>query len=167
MIRKERNKLTEDRELIDPDTRCLAENIYHEARNESTAGMVAVGNVTLNRVESDHFPNTICNVVHEGPHYESYKTRQFKDLPDDLRIYYPKKNRCQFSWYCDGLSDSIRNKRKFQQILELSVDIRKKIYPDITDGATHYHADYVHPKWADVYKKTVTIDTHIFYRHNK
>lgn len=167
MLRKERDKITHDNELIDPQTRCLAENIYHEARNESTAGMVAVGNVTLNRMESSHFPNTICDVVHQGPHYESYKTKQFPDLPDDLRIYYPKKNRCQFSWYCDGLSDAIKNKRKFQQILELSVDIRKKVYPDITDGATHYHADYVHPRWADVYTKTVTIDTHIFYRNEK
>ncbi len=152
--------------LIDPNTLCLAENIYHEARNEPTAGMVAVGNVTMNRVGSKRFPNSICEVVHQGPHYESHKTRYDKDLPDNLRIYYPKKHRCQFSWYCDGLSDAIYNKRKFQHILELSVEIRRRVYPDITDGATHYHADYVHPKWADVYKHTVTIDTHIFYKHD-
>jgi N-acetylmuramoyl-L-alanine amidase len=153
--------------LIDPNTFCLAENIYHEARNEPTAGMVAVGNVTINRVISDRFPNTICQVVHQGPHYESWKTNQQPDLPDEARIYYPKKHRCQFSWYCDGVSDEIRSKRKFQQILELAVDVRKRIYPDITDGATHYHADYVDPSWSKVYTRTVTIDTHIFYKHDK
>jgi spore germination cell wall hydrolase CwlJ-like protein len=152
--------------LIDPNTFCLAENIYHEARNEPTAGMVAVGNVTMNRVYSKRFPNSICTVVHQGPHYESWKTRNLPDLPDESRVYYPIKHRCQFSWYCDGLSDDIRNKRKFQQILELAVDIRKKIYPDITDGATHYHANYVDPSWAKVYNKTVTINTHIFYKHD-
>ena len=152
--------------LIDPNTFCLAENIYHEARNEPTAGMVAVGNVTINRVISDQFPNTICEVVHQGPHYESWKTKQQSNLPDELRVYYPKRHRCQFSWYCDGLSDEIRSKRKFQHILELAVDIRKRIYPDITDGATHYHADYVDPSWSKVYTRTVTIDTHIFYKHD-
>lgn len=152
--------------LIDPNTFCLAENIYHEARNEPTAGMIAVGNVTINRVLSTRFPNTICSVVHQGPHYESWKTQSQPDLPDDSRIYYPKKHRCQFSWYCDGVSDEIKSKRKFQQILELAVDIRKRIYPDITDGATHYHADYVDPSWSKVYTRTVTIDTHIFYKHD-
>ena len=152
--------------LIDPNTFCLAENIYHEARNEPTAGMVAVGNVTINRVASDQFPNTICEVVHQGPHYESWKTKKIPELPDELRIYYPKRHKCQFSWYCDGLSDEIRSKRKFQHILELAVDIRKRIYPDITDGATHYHADYVDPSWSKVYTRTVTIDTHIFYKHD-
>lgn len=152
-------------DLIDPDTLCMAQNIYHEARNESTAGMIAVGNVTLNRVEDPRFPSTVCEVVFQGPHYESWKTRQQDDLPEEERTYYPKKNRCQFSWYCDGQSDDITNKKLFQQILELSVEVRRGVYPDITDGATHYHADYVNPWWSRVYKKTVTIDTHIFYRN--
>ena len=160
MIRLELKKEDESN-LIDPETLCMAQNIYHEARNESTAGMVAVGNVTLNRVNDARFPSSVCGVVHEGPHYESWKTKQIKELPDDLRVYYPKRDRCQFSWYCDGLSDAIKNKKKFQHILELSVEVRRGVYPDITDGATHYHADYVHPSWADVYKRTVTIDRHI------
>lgn len=152
------------RTLIDPNTLCLAENIYHEARNEPTAGMIAVGNVTINRVESDQWPNTICDVVYQGPHYESWSTKPIKDLPDDQRVYFPIKHKCQFSWYCDGLSDRIKQKTKFQQILELSVEIRRKVYPDITDGATHYHAYYVSPHWSKVLTRTVTIDRHIFYK---
>jgi spore germination cell wall hydrolase CwlJ-like protein len=37
---------------------------------------------------------------------------------------------------------------------------------DFTEGATHYHADYVNPRWASQkdFIKTVQIDTHRFYR---
>ena len=35
---------------------------------------------------------------------------------------------------------------------------------DPTDGATHYHADYVSPWWAVHYKHTVTVGSHRFYR---
>ena len=36
---------------------------------------------------------------------------------------------------------------------------------DITDGATHYHADYISsPRWAEPRRKTEEIDTHIFYK---
>jgi spore germination cell wall hydrolase CwlJ-like protein len=39
---------------------------------------------------------------------------------------------------------------------------------DITDGATHYHADYIDsPRWASLRDKTMQIDTHIFYNKNK
>ena len=45
------------------DIHCLAENIYFEARGESTAGKMAVALVTLNRVMDERFPDTICGVV--------------------------------------------------------------------------------------------------------
>ena len=37
---------------------------------------------------------------------------------------------------------------------------------DFTRGATHYHADYVNPKWNrhDEVERIVQIDNHIFYR---
>ena len=38
---------------------------------------------------------------------------------------------------------------------------------DITDGATHYHADYVFPAWRRTKTKTIEIDDHIFYRWEK
>src|SRR5210317_740749 len=75
---------------------CLAENIYFEARAEGVEGKAAVANVTRNRVESEQFPNTYCGVVYEGPVRESWKTKQIKDLPDNQRVYYPRKHRCQF-----------------------------------------------------------------------
>ena len=71
---------------------CLADNIYFEARNQGFAGWVAVAQVTLNRVRDDRFPNTICEVVKQGLTYESG---------------FPIRDKCQFSWYCDGKSDTI------------------------------------------------------------
>ena len=38
---------------------------------------------------------------------------------------------------------------------------------DITEGATHYHADYVLPDWAATKRKTIEIEDHIFYRWGK
>lgn len=139
--------------IIDPQVACLAQNIYHEARNESTAGWIAVADVTMNRVKSSAFPNTICEVVYESPHYKSSVSGKL----------YPYKNRCQFSWYCDGKSDEVKNMRKYKQIYAVA-KLTLKTELDITDGALFYHADYVKPHWADKMDVTARIDAHIFYK---
>ena len=41
------------------------------------------------------------------------------------------------------------------------------IVVDITEGATHYHADYVYPAWRKTKTKTIEIEDHIFYRWEK
>ena len=145
--------------------RCLALNVYHEARSQGTAGLFGVTAVVLNRVNDKRFPNTICEVVKQGPTRESWKTKQHKDLLDDERIYYPVRNKCQFSWYCDGKNDTPRNKEKYQEILDLVKAILYNELPfiDITDGALFYHADYVNPSWAKTKQRTTEIDDHIFY----
>ena len=89
------------------ELKCMAENIYFEGRAEPMIGKIAIGHVVMNRIEDERFPNTICGVVHQGPVRESWKTRQHKDLPKEKRIYYPIKNRCQFSWWCDGQKDIV------------------------------------------------------------
>ena len=139
---------------------CLAMNIYHEARNESLSGKIAVILVTMNRVADERFPASICKVVHEGKHYYSEKKKK----------YYPFRDRCQFSWYCDGKSDEPRNKRAWAYSLALSEYFLKRsmMIIDFTEGATHYHAGWMEkfPRWANLkgFTKTVTIDTHLFYR---
>jgi spore germination cell wall hydrolase CwlJ-like protein len=136
---------------VDPiELECMSKNIYFEASTESTAGKIAVGQVVLNRKDSISFPNTVCDVVYEGKHYKSG---------------FPVRDRCQFSWYCDGKHD-----RPFRgKLWENSVELAKFLLEsndlvDITDGATFYHADYISaPRWASAKIKTVTIDRHIFY----
>jgi spore germination cell wall hydrolase CwlJ-like protein len=147
-------------ELYQRDSYCLAQNIYHEARNQPTAGQLAVASVTINRVNDPRFPNTICDVVMEGPHRPSWK---------GTGEMIPVRNRCQFSWYCDGKSDVPKNEELFQDILVLTEGVVSgsiKVM-DITEGATHYHADYVMPAWAETKTKTIEIEDHIFYRWEK
>ena len=142
---------------------CLALNIYFEAGVESTAGKLAVANVTINSKNSSDYPNTICSVVKEGKHYHDKKV--------DKR--YPLRDRCQFSWYCDGLVDKPKKGRTWNTSLEVAEIALKKHYADIlidiTDGSTHYHANWMekYPSWAYTKKKMATIDRHIFYKSKK
>jgi len=138
---------------------CLAMNVYHEARNESLSGKIGVILVTMNRVADKRFPATICGVVKQGKHWFSAKRNK----------WYPAKNRCQFSWYCDGRSDKPENKRAwiYSQALTEYFLKRSMLFIDFTEGATHYHAEYISlPRWAKSkdFIKTVRIDTHLFYR---
>ena len=133
------------------DTMCLAKNIYFEARSESTAGRIAVAWTVINRVRHKRFPNSVCEVVEQGLKYENG---------------FPKRNKCQFSWYCDGQPDIIRNVNEWRDAYRLAsyVSSGRDHLVDITDGSLWYHADYVYPKWAKHKRKTAKIDTHIFYR---
>ena len=143
----------------DKEVTCMAKNIFFDAAIESTAGKLAVAHVTLNRVDSKQFPSTVCEVVYEGPHYTGSNG-----------TLYPVRDRCQFSWYCDGKGDDPREgSRLWEDAQELAkyVLLRQEELPDITDGALHYHASYIDaPKWAKKTKITTKIDTHIFYRLN-
>ena len=147
-----KNLLVDEKEVM-----CMAKNIFFEAAIESTAGKLAVAQVTLNRVNSKYYPNTVCEVVYEGPHYTTSNGLQL-----------PVRDRCQFSWYCDGKGDEPRIESRLwidTQELAKYVLLRQDELPDITDGALNYHADYIAaPRWAGRKHKTAKIDTHIFYR---
>ncbi len=142
------------------EQKCLADNIYWEARNQSAKGMIGVALVTRNLVNDDRFPHSYCEVIKQGPERPSWK---------DKTIMVPLRHRCQFSWYCDGKSDNIPFVD--HDIYEFARSLAFKIYnghlADFTNGATHYHADYVKPEWAATKEKTIVIDQHIFYRWEK
>lgn len=129
-----------EKELI-----CLARNIYYEAANEPFEGQVAVAQVTLNRVESNLFPNDVCKVVYQ------------KNV-----IY--EKTVCQFSWFCDR-SSFIKPIHK--EAYEQSMEVAKKVLlegfrlPSIKESL-FYHADYVNPKWRK--ERVAKIGRHIFYK---
>ena len=148
------------------EARCLAENVYHEARNQGTAGWLAVASVTMNRVIDNRFPNTICEVVFQAETKESWKTKSKKDILASERIFNPIRHRCQFSWYCDGKSDDINNVSVYMEIMQFSrlLLTSETVMFDITDGATFYHADSITPSWAKSKIKTIEIGDHIFYR---
>lgn len=136
------------------ETGCLALNIYHEARGQSIAGQIAVGQVTLNRVRDSRWPNSVCEVITQGPHRASWK---------GTGEMIPIRHRCQFSWYCDGKSDKINQPEVYQKIFNLAQILMNQDMIDITSKATHYHADYVQPSWAKTKRRTTKIEDHIFY----
>ena len=82
---------------VNEEVECLAQNMYWESRNQSFRGLLAVGNVVMNRVADSRFPNTVCEVVHQAVMIKSWKTGE----------YIPKRNACHFSWYCDGKAEII------------------------------------------------------------
>ena len=136
---------------MDNDYHCLASNIYWESRNQSLGGKMAVAQVVMNRVDNKRFPDTICGVVKQTKYYPSGGI----DLHD-----------CQFSWYCDGLIDEpLRNEKHiYEEVFYLAVNMIEQDSIDITEGATHYHSNKVHPYWADSLQRMTQIDDHIFYK---
>lgn len=157
-------------EESNPEAYCLAQNIYWESSVDNLAGQAAVADVVLNRVEDMRWPNTICDVVKEGPVRESWKTKKDPNLPDRERIYNPIRNRCQFSWYCDGRSENVMTPEenpKWRLAQEIAYKMIHYGYlRGISEGATHYHATYVSPAWSKQYTLIGRIGLHIFYRHN-
>ena len=147
----------------DADVNCLAKNIYFEAGVESTAGKLAVANVTINRATHANFPNTICGVVHQGIH--RYNERMGEHVP--------VRDRCQFSWYCDGMGDNPRKGRTWESAQDLAKKVLVNYYDkaliDITDGAMYYHANWMekYPSWSKKKKVMASIDRHIFYGGKK
>ena len=151
-----------DKYIDKKEITCLAKNMYFEARNEGTAGVLGVTNVVLNRVKSDLYPNTICGVI------EDAKISQWWLKEKGLKK--PIKHMCQFSWYCDGKKDELINKEK-NRAWKTAEDIAFQIlafdkWNGVMEGATHYHADYVNPKWMHQLKRITKIDDHIFYKRN-
>ena len=153
-----------------PQIFCLAKNIYFEAGIDNKAGMYAVADVTLNRVNDLRWAHTVCGVVYEGHMRESWKTKQDPSLPKELREFYPILHKCQFSWYCDGKPDTIPyGSDNWVRSQEVAWDIYvNATMRGITDGAVHYHATYVKPNWrTDRGMHSVgRIGAHIFYRRD-
>ncbi len=135
------------------DIFCMAKNIYFEAGNQPIAGKIAVAQVVQNRVKNRDYPNTICGVVYQARWKENWKGNM-----------YPVRNMCQFSWFCDGKSDEPEDSVTWDIALMTARAVHWGEYGDITEGATHYHNDSVHPYWADSLNETVVINNHIFYK---
>jgi len=127
---------------IRDEQRCLALNLYFEARGEGRSGMIAVGWTVLNRIRSHDFPATPCAVVREGG----------------------ERPPCQFSWWCDGKSDRPRNQRSWNQAMLISAQLLTNPPPDPTAGALFFHGTQIRPPFKRLRTRTVRIGSHIFYR---
>lgn len=127
------------------EIKCLADNIYFEARSERDVGKRAIALVTLNRLNLDHknqYPNTICGIVHQR-----------------------KKYKCQFSWTCNKSKPSIDTSLyKNCHTIAKNVIINYQIMRDVTNGATNFHRNDIRPNWASKKNRTAKIGKHLFYR---
>jgi N-acetylmuramoyl-L-alanine amidase len=145
-----------DAQVISDDEYCLALNVYHEARSENLAGKFAVSDVVLNRVNDNRYPNTICGVVKQAV-LSKWHLEQGREVP--------VRNKCQFSWYCDGRSDDPTDMDAWAESRLVAYQmIEGGLYRGITEGATHYHATYVEPSWRTRFSLVGHIGSHIFYR---
>jgi spore germination cell wall hydrolase CwlJ-like protein len=136
-------------EMIDPDKmereqRCLAEAVYFEARSEPEEGQAAVAQVVLNRVRSGLYPGSICGVVYQNRH---------------------RHLACQFTFACEGKSLRISDRDSWASAKRVAESVLEgRTYLEDVGSSTHYHADYVRPRWARKLKKMDVIGRHIFYK---
>jgi len=122
---------------------CLSEALYFEARGESVRGMFAVGEVIMNRVDSNNYPDTLCNVINQGT---------------------GRKYACQFTYTCDGKPETIGEPRSWERVGKVARILIDGAPRVLTGGATHYHTKAVNPSWAQRYPRTAEIGFHYFYR---
>jgi spore germination cell wall hydrolase CwlJ-like protein len=122
------------------DIECLTKNIYYEARGEDHRGKFAVAHVTINRLKTGYWGNSICKVV--------YARKQFswtlaKKLPrPDSKVWAESE-------------DIARKVLAGHRVRGLA----KSLY---------YHAVYIKdPKWADPAAELGQIGNHVFYSRAK
>ncbi len=116
---------------------CLAMNIYHEARSEETSGKLAVAAVTKNRVISNEYPSTICEVVWQAKQFSWTSLKVKYHVIDDA----------------DAWVESLRIAGLFMRGTPRSE----------AGDATHYHATRVKPSWSVDQRIVAQIGNHIFY----
>ena len=136
------------------EVKCMQANLYFEAANRGYMGKLAVASVTMTRVLDDRYPDTVCGVVYQS------KIRNGVIVP----------NACQFSWYCDGQTDTpeLRNSidsDTWKLAYEIAYDVVSgQIMLDI--DATHYHTITSAPTWS-THERMIhvkTVGDHDFYR---
>ena len=143
--------------FIEQEEACMALGLYHEARGEPIIGQYAVGATVLNRVRSSAYPNSVCEVVFQNQHL---------------------RNRCQFSFACDGISDVPKNESSFLKMQRLArVLLTNGIareakfightFQASVDGMTHYHRYDVYPHWSKKLEKLSKLGAHIFFKSTR
>jgi spore germination cell wall hydrolase CwlJ-like protein len=137
--------------------KCLAENIYYEARGESITGKAAVARVVMNRVNHG-FASTPCNVIYQV-------TTVTKVNEETLDTY--KVRLCQFSWVCENRQKINVNDPKYIQAMDIAYQVLAyDAYNDVLPrSALFFHNLTVDPFWP--YKQVARIGNHIFYSKQK
>ena len=127
------------------DLNCLTKNIYHEARGEPIDGQYAVAEVTMNRVASKHYPNTVCEVVYQANF-------------DVIR----KRDVSAFSWTELDLTAPI-DRNIWRRAWKIAEEVYSEQAEPRVEGALFYHSNYIRPRWSRGKRRIAKIGRHIFY----
>ena len=129
--------------------KCLAMNVYHEARGEPTLGQYAVAVVTMNRVNSNRYPDDVCRVVYQSAWSSDYQ-----------------RYVAAFSWTLDQQEDIPANSTAWNKAFEIAEEVYQQEHARAikVKDALFYHADYVKPRWAAKKLRVAKIGRHIFYK---
>jgi spore germination cell wall hydrolase CwlJ-like protein len=128
------------------DLSCLALNVYFEARGEPMVGQYAVAEVTMNRVASSRYPDTVCGVVYQK-NWDSVRRRHVG----------------AFSWTESKETPPLKGE-EWQRALAAAETVYYRRRPSQLNGALFYHAVYVKPNWSRDKKPVARIGKHVFYR---
>ena len=116
------------------ELKCLTDNLYFEARGEGKKGMKLVGHVTMNRVESSRYPDTICSVVYQDG---------------------------QFSWTRGKTQKPITEPTVYKKAEQIAKEIiHRKDKP--LNGAMYFHTVSIKPKWSYYKTKVLRHKNHVF-----
>ena len=122
---------------------CLTQAVYYEAASEGVDGGRAVAQIVLNRVHHPGYPSSVCGVVFQNSE---------------------RTTGCQFSFTCNGSLARIPVPYIWARSRVIASEaLAGRVFAPV-GHATHYHADYVLPYWADSLDKVTVIGRHIFYR---
>jgi len=121
---------------------CLRAAVYHEAGFEPLTGRRAVAQVILNRARHSAFPKSVCDVVYQGA----------------------ASPVCQFSFACDQARHRPVAAAAWREAEQVAAEALAGHVESSVGTSTHYHADYVAPRWAPLLTKVSRIGAHIFYR---
>ena len=147
--------MTTHANLQDQDIRCLVSNLFFEARGEGVKGMQAVSNVTINRVRSTKYPNSICAVVFQRKQFSWTKQEQWSTIEQVLRGDI-------------GASKRFNQKDVVGYYQALEIASKAVLNPSraivvVPEDTLWYHAEYVRPSWASRLKKIKKVGKHVFY----
>ena len=135
--------LKTDAKSHDRALECMTQAVYYEAASEGADGQRAVAQIVLNRMRHPGYPTTVCGVIYQGSE---------------------RPTGCQFTFTCDGSLARLPIQSLWKQAQKIAAQaLAGKVFAPV-GHATHYHADYVLPYWADSLDKSAQIGRHIFYR---
>lgn len=124
--------------IVFKEYECMAKTLHHEARGETSSGLIAVANVVINRTLHRSYPKTICGVVYQ-------------------------KN--QFSWVGRTKAVNLENISPKVKLIAYEAVLNNS-WKDNTNGALFFHTITNKNMWnKKSLQPTAKIGNHVFFKY--